>query len=108
MRKGNNHQIVWKIECRKCGKIYYDAPNELISEKRTHGNNPCQCWRKHSIGVYKIINLLDTHNIIYELEKKFPTCLSDKGNMLPFDFYLPDYNILIEYDGEQHFQMAFG
>lgn len=21
-----------------------------------------------------------------------------------FDFYLPDYNILIEYDGEQHFK----
>ncbi len=21
---------------------------------------------------------------------------------MPFDFYLPEYNILIEYDGEQH------
>lgn len=23
---------------------------------------------------------------------------------MPFDFYLPDYNILIEYDGEEHFR----
>ena len=23
---------------------------------------------------------------------------------MPFDFYLPDYNICIEYDGEEHFQ----
>jgi hypothetical protein len=25
-------------------------------------------------------------------------------NVLPFDFYLPKYNICIEYDGEQHFE----
>ena len=24
--------------------------------------------------------------------------------MLPFDFYLPQYNLIIEYDGEQHFK----
>ena len=24
--------------------------------------------------------------------------------MLPFDFYLPEYNICIEYDGEHHFR----
>lgn len=24
--------------------------------------------------------------------------------MLPFDFYLPEYNLCIEYDGEQHFK----
>lgn len=23
---------------------------------------------------------------------------------LPFDFYIPDYNTLIEFDGEQHFK----
>ena len=23
---------------------------------------------------------------------------------MPFDFYLPDFNILIEYDGQQHFK----
>lgn len=28
--------------------------------------------------------------------------------MLPFDFYLPSYNILIEYDGEHHFQPVKG
>ena len=30
-------------------------------------------------------------------------------NHLPFDFYLPEYNILIEYDGKQHFILnSFG
>lgn len=70
--------------------------------------NPCSCWKTHSIGVQKIITILETNNIKYELEKNFSTCLSPKGNCLPFDFYLPEYNVLIEYDGQQHFQIAFG
>lgn len=101
-------QIVWEIECRKCGKHYFEAPNELISEKRSHGNNPCNCWKKFSIGVQKIIFILEKNNIKYELEKKFNTCISPKGNMLPFDFYLPDYNVLIQYDGQQHYKISFG
>lgn len=103
-----NAQIVWEVECRKCGKHYFDAPGELISERRTHGNNPCTCWRKYSIGVQKIINILEKNNIKYEMEKTFKTCISPLGNLLPFDFYLIDRNILIEYDGEQHFKISFG
>lgn len=26
-------------------------------------------------------------------------------NLLPFDFYLPDYNLCIEYDGIHHFEI---
>ena len=28
--------------------------------------------------------------------------------MLKFDFYIPSLNVCIEYDGEQHFEIAFG
>ena len=101
-------QIVWEIECRKCKKHYFEAPNELISEKRTHGSNPCECYRKYSIGVQKIKYVLEENNIEYHMEKTFDTCVSPKGNLLSFDFYLPNFNILIEYDGEQHFKTAFG
>lgn len=107
MRKYNN-QIVWEIECKKCGQHYFEAPNELISEKRSHGNNPCKCWKKYSSGVQKIISILEDNNIQYEQEKSFSTCLSPSGNLLYFDFYLPKFNTLIEYDGQQHFQIAFG
>lgn len=101
-------QVVWEIKCRKCGKHYFDAPNELISEKRTHGDNPCLCWKKFSIGVQKIIQLLNDNSIIYEMEKTFDTCISPLGHKLPFDFYLPTENIVIEYDGEHHYKVAFG
>ena len=102
-----NHQVVWEIKCRKCGKHYFAAPGELIGE-RNHRSNPCQCWKKYSIGVQKIINILNENNIEYEMEKKFDTCLSQKSFVLPFDFFLTKENILIEYDGEQHFKICFG
>lgn len=108
LRYGTNNLIVWNVKCKKCGNIYQVAPSELISEKRSHGINPCFCWRKFSIGLQKILTILDNNNIYYEIEKKFDTCLSEKGNPLPFDIYLPDYNTLIEYDGEQHYKIAFG
>ena len=33
----------------------------------------------------------------------FTNCRDKK--VLPFDFYLPQYNLCIEYDGEQHFDI---
>ena len=39
--------------------------------------------------------------IKFERQKRFDGCKDIR--MLPFDFYLLDYNICIEYDGEQHF-----
>lgn len=44
----------------------------------------------------------------YFTQKSFVGCLSPKKYPLKFDFYLPDYNICIEYDGEQHFYDTSG
>lgn len=42
-------------------------------------------------------------NINFESQKTFDDCLSPKGFKLRFDFYLPDYQIMIEADGTQHY-----
>lgn len=42
------------------------------------------------------------NNISYISQKTFNDCIGD-NKKLKFDFYLPQYNILIEYDGKQHF-----
>lgn len=55
---------------------------------------------KSSKGEEKIEQILTSNNIKFEREKSFPTC--GKG-MFRFDFYLPNINTCIEYDGEQHF-----
>ena len=57
---------------------------------------------KKSIGERLVKSFLDEFNIKYTREKKFETCKSIKE--LPFDFYLPNYKICIEYDGELHYK----
>ena len=45
---------------------------------------------------------LEIYDEEYETEHSFPDC-KDKI-YLRFDFYLPNYNACIEYDGKQHFK----
>lgn len=47
-------------------------------------------------------NFLEDHGISYMPQKRFPDCKHKYP--LPFDFYLPDQNICIEFQGEQHFK----
>ena len=44
---------------------------------------------------------MQSRKIKYIFQKTFDDC-ADKS-LLPFDFYLPEYHICIEYDGGQHF-----
>lgn len=55
-----------------------------------------KCCR--SKGELAIEAWLIDHNIKFEDQKRF-----DTFRMKKFDFYLPDYNLCIEYDGAQHF-----
>lgn len=54
----------------------------------------------NSKGELRIFNWLNNNSILTERQKRFPDCKNKKP--LPFDFYLPNKNICIEYDGEQH------
>lgn len=54
-----------------------------------------------SKGEEKIIKILKENKIPFIREKTFKDL---KNGKLRYDFYLPDKDILIEYDGEQHFQ----
>ncbi len=58
-----------------------------------------------SKGENFIISFLSEKNITYETEKVFEDCRNpETGWKLRFDFYIVDLNILIEYDGKQHFE----
>ena len=48
-----------------------------------------------------IANILNASGVKNERQKRFDECKYKQ--LLPFDFYLPEYNICIEYDGKQHF-----
>lgn len=55
-----------------------------------------------SRGNRRIANTLRGLGIDYEIEKTFDACKNK--NALPFDAYVESHNLLIEYDGVQHFE----
>ncbi len=56
----------------------------------------------------QIENFFIENDIKYETEKWFENCRSSKSSTLHFDFWLPELNTLIEYDGIQHIEPIFG
>lgn len=54
-----------------------------------------------SVGENFLSRLLNENNIKFETQKIYPELKNI--TYLRFDFYLPDYNILIEHQGEEHF-----
>lgn len=95
-RDSYNRDIMWKCQC-DCGNIKYVSTKNL----KQNAVQSCGCLTKSS-GELKIEQLLIKIGIIYNLQYKFQNCKNKK--CLPFDFYLPEYNICIEYDGEQHYK----
>lgn len=60
-------------------------------------------YRSSSLGERRIKQWLETNDIKFIPQKKFPTCRNPKtGRQLRYDFYLPDHDLLIEYQGEIH------
>jgi len=57
---------------------------------------------KETKGEKYIKNYLIENNIYFIKQYRFNDCRNIYP--LPFDFYLPEYNMCIEYDGEQHFK----
>jgi hypothetical protein len=60
----------------------------------------------HSYGEYVIQKLLEENNICFKREYSFNDLLSPKGKKLRFDFAIfenDELQLLIEFDGRQHF-----
>lgn len=91
--KGNKSVVT--ITCNKHGDFTQIANDHLMG----HGCPIC----KSSKGEKIIANFLNENNIKYETQKKFIDCKDNR--QLPFDFWIPDRNMCIEYDGRQHFEI---
>lgn len=75
---------------------------EFTQKVNTHLNGGGCPICKESKGEKEIRNFLEKNKINYKPQHKFNDC--KYKNSLPFDFYLPDYNICIEYNGSQHYK----
>jgi very-short-patch-repair endonuclease len=83
-------------------KIICPDHGEFEQTPSTHlrGQGCPKC--RESKGERQIRLWLEKHSITYEPQKRFDNCRSARP--LPFDFFLPNYNMCIEYDGELHFK----
>lgn len=76
-----------------CGMIWEVRPADII-----HGRSHCpKCRTQESIGAKRIKEWLQENNIVFEQEKNL------ENSRQRFDFYLPDFNLAIEYNGKQHY-----
>lgn len=63
----------------------------------------CMQILQDSKAVRNIEDWLNSNSIIFEREVKIG---AKNINELPYDFYIPSLNLLIEYDGSQHFKAS--
>lgn len=99
--------------------VYTGAHNKLLVTCKLHGDfdiTPVNHWSnrvgcpkcfstKSSIGERTIRDWLIEHDISYECQKTFDDLYFLKKNAkLKYDFFLPELNTLIEYDGEYHYK----
>jgi len=82
-----------KIICDKHG-IFFQTPHKHLNG---HGCPKCAS----SKGEEVIRNYLIENNISFIEQKRFKNCR--KKTTLPFDFFLPEKNMVIEYNGELHY-----
>ena len=92
---GNSKSSRWLCKC--------DCGNETIVNTGILNLGmvkSCGCMR--SSGEYNIIQYFLLYNIKFEHEKRFDNLIGVGNRQLSYDFYLPNRNLLIECQGQQH------
>lgn len=93
-KRGHDTRYLCKCDC---GGIVETARGSLLSGETMS----CGCIK--SKGEWIIANILEENNIPFEKQKSFDDLRNLVHGVPRFDFFIPEGNYLIEYDGEQHF-----
>lgn len=96
--KYKTNKIKLRVRCNNCGHVWKIKPDNLL--------NGCGCPQcASSKGEKYVLKALTKLNIKEVSQKTFKDLKNPKTNYaLRFDFYIPDYNMCIEYDGKQHYK----
>lgn len=104
----DSESVVWIGQCIHCGEL------RKISQRNMKDNiknpNICTCQRSGGSSLErKVENILKENNIFYHREKVFNSLTYEDTKSHPrFDFFLPEYNCLIEVNGKQHYIQGTG
>lgn len=96
-----NSNKKYKFICPECGCEWGTALSHI-----SRGTWCPVC--NSSKGEKKINSWLRLNNINFIPQKEFEGLIGLGGKNLSYDFYLPDYNLLIEYQGKQHERFVKG
>lgn len=95
-RKNDRGCWLWSCSCPCCGKEFVALPAKILNGHITS----CGC-AKQSSRERLIQRVLEDNFIRFIPQYRYEDCVDQKP--LPYDFYLPDYNTCIEYQGRQHY-----
>ena len=96
LRTNKEGRVVWQCEC-DCGNLMETVSSRLKCGK----TRSCGCNNRSKYEEWTE-EILKEHNIEFYSEYRFTDCRNHYP--LPFDFYLPKYNICIECQGQQHYE----
>jgi len=95
------------VNARTKGVIICPQHGEFLKtpDKHLNGQGCPKCSSFVSHGERAIMVFLDKNNILYKHNKTYDDLLGiTKNSRLRYDFYIIGHNLLIEYDGQQHFE----
>ena len=94
----------YKFICEECGKEF---ERSLLHLNQTDIGVFCKECNSSQLET-KTKNVLKDYNIDYKTQVEYEDLLGLGNGNLSYDFYLPDYNLLIECQGEQHERFVKG
>lgn len=96
-----NYRLPVQITCNKHGN-FWQTPNSHLN---------CQGCPKCKLGKNELLigKFLEENNINHQTQYKIKLPCNKENYSSKIDFCLPEHNLLIEYNGEQHFRpICFG
>lgn len=85
------------FKCLKCNREFHATPHNVLQGSR------CPYCTK-SKGEELVRGCLEKYHIDYQSQKKFDGLIGVGGRNLSYDFYLPNHNLLIEFQGRGHYE----
>lgn len=91
-----NNRTRLRLRCKICNTVFINDASHIFSRG-------CKCpICNGSIGEISVSNYLKNKKISFIPQYRFDDCIDKRA--LPFDFYLDELNICIEYQGRQHYE----
>ena len=102
----------FKLANSSLQKVWFKCKNDkghddyFATCKSFKNGNRCPAC-KESKGERRVREYFVKNNIEFEAQKTFADLIGDKNKVLPYDFYTPQHNLLIEYQGEHHYMPIY-